>query len=70
MEPGELVGGRFRIQSLAGRGGMGAVYRALDETDGTTAAVKVTNARDVEDGKRFVREAAVLARLAHPGVVQ
>ena len=72
MGPGSVIGKRFTIAALAGRGGMADVYRAQDQTTGAVVALKIF----LEKGKkgpatgRFVREADVLERLVHPGVVQ
>ena len=41
MKPGDVVAGRFRVDALAGIGGMGLVYRATDLATGTLAALKV-----------------------------
>src|SRR5688572_13613769 len=49
---------------------MGTVYRAIDEASGQPVAVKVLRGRAVTDERRFEREAAVLAALAHPGIVR
>ena len=38
---GSVVAGRYRVQRLLGRGGMGAVYEALDTTTSALVAVKV-----------------------------
>jgi serine/threonine protein kinase len=62
------VADRFLIERLAGSGGMGAVYRALDRTSGQHVAVKVMSRQ--KDEKRFHREAAVLAELSHPRIVR
>jgi tetratricopeptide (TPR) repeat protein len=73
MKPGDRVGDRFVIERLAGSGGMGAVYRALDEHTGGPAAVKVLWSRFVEmpeHTERFEREARVLMELDHPGIVR
>jgi serine/threonine protein kinase len=70
LEAGDLVGDRFRIERLAGRGGMGSVYRAEDLRTGTHAAVKVTGRQTVAVRERFLREAAVLAELSHPRIVR
>ncbi len=69
-----VVGGRFRIASLANVGGMGLVYEARDLTrKGTRVAFKVMppmmQAIDEAQG-RFFREAEVLASLRHPGIVE
>jgi serine/threonine protein kinase/tetratricopeptide (TPR) repeat protein len=66
-----LVGDRFVLESIAGAGGMGTVYRALDQQTGDAVAVKLLH--DVPHGdaaERFTREATVLAGLDHPGIVR
>ena len=70
LVPGEIVGERFRIERLAGTGGMGAVYRAEDLAMGGQVAVKVMGTHHTSGGERFQREGAVLAGLAHPCVVR
>ncbi|WP_437484457.1 protein kinase [Sorangium sp. So ce1014] len=70
MKPGDIVADRFLIERLAGSGGMGSVYRALDRLTGETAALKVMSGRGLEHGERFAREAQVLAELRHPGIVR
>src|SRR5712691_6312874 len=62
---------RYRIEGVVGRGGMGSVFRVVDEKDGATYALKVLHA--APDGnawsiKRFRREAEILARIAHRAV--
>jgi hypothetical protein len=72
---GRCLGGRYRVEAVIGRGGMGAVYRALDERLGRRVAVKVVSAPTADAAEqtqlraRFVREAQVAARLRHPNVV-
>lgn len=64
--------GHYRILSRIGAGGMGVVYRAHDERLGRDVAVKVLPeevAADPQRGARFEREAQVLARLEHPGIL-
>jgi hypothetical protein len=70
MEPGRLLAGRFEIRELAGRGGMGAVYRALDHATGEPVAVKLMLGADDTEAARFVRESRVLAELTHPAIVR
>jgi len=63
-------GGRFRVLGTLGRGGMGAVYRAVDEASGRTVALKVLTCElDPRQRERFRREGEVTARLRHPGIV-
>ena len=70
LAPGTVVAGRFTLQRLAGRGGMGVVYQAQDGLSGRTVALKLLPALAEEDaGLRFSREAEVLSRLHHPGIV-
>jgi len=62
--------GKYRIVDKLGRGGMGTVYKAVDETLDREVAIKVLNA-DLTDAdllKRFRGEAVTLARLSHPGI--
>src|SRR4051812_46967034 len=70
MQPGELVAGRFEIVAVAGAGGMGTVYRAQDLATGETVALKTLASVGERDAARFSREAALLAELAHPGIVR
>ncbi len=64
-------GPRYMVHELLGRGGMGMVYRAEDTTLARSVALKVlTTAADAPDlAQRLSREARVLARLDHPGIV-
>jgi eukaryotic-like serine/threonine-protein kinase len=70
MQPGDLVGDRFELGAVAGSGGMGAVYRAVDRATGESVAVKVLREVASEHGDRFGREIRVLAQLRHPGIVR
>ena len=72
LQSGDLFAGRYRIERTVGGGGMGAVYLAHDEQSGTLCALKLMLEVDAdEQGRlRFEREAAVLARLSHPGIVR
>ena len=72
---GRTLCGRYRIEAVVGRGGMGAVYRALDERLGRAVAVKVIGIVAHEPAEharlqaRFLREARAAAALHHPNVV-
>ncbi len=70
MRPGEVVAERFQIEKLAGTGGMGEVYRALDRRSGAPVAVKVLHGKRDEQIARFDRESRVLAILDHPAIVR
>ena len=67
----DLVGTRYQLLERVARGGMGVVYAALDATLGRRVALKVLDApiADGEFARRLNREARVLARLEHPGIV-
>src|SRR5690242_9920898 len=62
------IGGRYRLESVLGRGGMSEVYRAHDLELGRRVALKLL-APDA-DSARFEREARAAASLAHPNVMQ
>src|SRR5690242_18283743 len=66
---GELIAGRFELGALAGRGGMGAVFRAIDRTTGAACALKQLFVESPAQLERFEREANVLSALSHPGIV-
>lgn len=65
------LGGRYRLEVLIGRGGMGEVWRAVDQRLRRPVAVKVLPAElaaDQESVARFTREAEAAAALQHPGI--
>ncbi len=69
---GEIVGERFRIDGVLGKGGMGAVLAATDLEDGSEVALKVMRSAFADDEhllERFKREAQVLQKIDHPAVV-
>jgi serine/threonine protein kinase len=70
-EEPDLHGTQYRLLTRVARGGMGVVYAAKDERLGRRVALKVLDLPDAtgELEKRLVREARVLARLEHPGIV-
>jgi serine/threonine protein kinase len=65
--------GRYKIISLLGEGGMGAVFKAHDLTLRRDVALKIMHphfARQSDFQERFLQEARTAARLNHPGVVK
>ncbi len=64
--------GDYRIVGRIGRGGMGVVYEAEQELPRRLVALKVieTSLVSQQTQRRFEDEAAVLARLQHPGIAQ
>src|SRR2546427_6743655 len=62
--------GKYRIVGQLGRGGMGTVYRAVDEVLDREVAIKVLNAElaDTDMVERFRTEAITLAKLNHPDI--
>lgn len=66
--PDTVVQGRYRIVRKLGRGGMGAVYEAVDQRLGLTVALKETLSSEVALRKQFEREARLLANLQHPAL--
>jgi len=68
---GELYADRYRIEAILGRGGMGTVYRVLDERDRSRKALKVLHSHLLDEPgglDRFRREAELLSRIRHPAV--
>ena len=70
MEPRTELAGRYRVESLLGRGGLGEVWRCHDLRRGREVAVKVLLAAvpDPDDERQFRRDAECAARLRHPGI--
>src|SRR5436853_3056191 len=64
--PDTVLQGRYRIVRQLGKGGMGAVYEAVDERLSRTVALKETLAETDELKRAFEREARLLANLRHP----
>ncbi|MET3172362.1 UNVERIFIED_ORG: serine/threonine protein kinase [Arthrobacter sp. UYCu721] len=67
----EVLGGRYRLGEVIGRGGMSSVYRALDENLGRDVALKLfaPQAPDADELKRQEAEVQLLATLNHPSLV-
>jgi serine/threonine protein kinase len=71
MQP-DLIGGRYRVQSAIGQGGMGTVWLCRDETLHRSVAVKQVGllpGESVTDSARALREARSTAALSHRNVV-
>ncbi|HEV3291449.1 MAG TPA: PASTA domain-containing protein [Streptosporangiaceae bacterium] len=69
---GQLLDGRYRVESLIARGGMATVYLGTDTRLDRTVALKIMHAELANDEdfvRRFVVEARSVARLSHPNVV-
>lgn len=70
LDPGEIVGGDFKVVSELAEGGMGAVYVAEQLSTGKRRALKLMHpqfALDAQARARFVQEARVGARIAPSG---
>ncbi len=59
---------KYEFQSLVGRGGMGAVYKARDRQLGRVAALKFIRGDSPSLVQRFLQEAHAQARLDHPNI--
>src|SRR3954469_22436398 len=71
LAPGAVFAGH-RIEAMAGRGGMGVVYRATHLALERTVALKVVSPELVEDAttrQRFLRESKIAASIDHPNVI-
>src|ERR1700759_528046 len=70
MESGAELAGRYRLESLLGRGSMGEVWRCRDLRLNREVAIKILLAAvpDPDDERRFRREAESAAGLRHPGI--
>jgi eukaryotic-like serine/threonine-protein kinase len=70
---GALLGGRYRVQSTLGAGGMAVVYKAEDAVLGRTVALKTLHRRYAEMPsfqRRFRQEARAMACLDHENIVK
>jgi len=66
----EVVQGRYRVVRRLGRGGMGAVYEVVRESDGQRLALKVAQHVRGLALARLAREAQIACRVDHPNVVR
>jgi serine/threonine protein kinase len=68
LERGAMLHKRYRIVDVLGQGGMGSVYRAVDENLGVDVAVKENLFTTDEYARQFRLEAVILANLRHPNL--
>jgi serine/threonine-protein kinase len=71
LSAGQAVGGNYEILGVAGSGGMGVVYRALDRRLNRTVALKFLPSElssSPRDQERFLREARTASSLDHPNI--
>ncbi|MCU1690999.1 MAG: putative serine/threonine-protein kinase [Frankiales bacterium] len=64
-----VIGGRYRLMDVIGRGGTAEVWRAHDEALARTVAVKLVTVPTDEGAQRAGEEARLLAGLSHPSLV-
>jgi hypothetical protein len=70
---GWTLGGRYKLEEMLGQGGMSAVYRAVDPNLRRVVAVKLIHqhlSSAPEFVRRFEEEAAAVAQLRHPNIIQ
>lgn len=72
-EPERILSGRYRVDSLIGRGGMAYVYRGYDLTLDRVVAIKILQRDLASDNAfrlRFRMEAQSASRMSHPNIVR
>lgn len=72
LRPGDLLD-HYRIESLVARSGMASIFKAVDEENGRTVAIKVPHPEMEADPNlfdRFKREQEIGEKLDHPGVMK
>jgi serine/threonine protein kinase len=68
LAPDTILRDRYRILGLLGKGGMGAIYEAVDRDLSCTVAIKENLALTEDLRYAFTREAKLLANLQHPAL--
>jgi serine/threonine-protein kinase len=69
---GQLIGNRYRVESLVASGGMATVYLATDQRLDRQVAIKIIHQHLAADNafqEKFVLEAKTAAKLSHPNLV-
>jgi serine/threonine protein kinase/tetratricopeptide (TPR) repeat protein len=72
-EASEVLAGRYRLRQEIGRGGLGSVWQATDESTGREVAIKRLRSEygaDPRLRRRMRREARAVGRLEHPNIVR
>src|SRR6516164_7914819 len=73
LQPGDLIGGRYEILQLLGEGGMGAVYKALDQRVERTVALKLIRPEMASNPAilaRFKQELLTAHQVTHKNVTR
>ena len=68
LAPDTVLQDRYRIVQKLGKGGMGAVYEAIEQRLGITVALKETLSAEANVRKQFEQEARLLASMQHPAL--
>ena len=69
VRAGDVLGAKYRLDSVLGEGGMGVVWRATHLETESAVAVKLVKSSELEARRRFAREARLAAAMKHPHVV-
>lgn len=70
---GKRLDGRYEVQEIIGVGGMSVVYKAYDNVDDRTVAIKILKdefSNDADFVRRFKNESKAIAVLSHPNIVK
>ncbi len=73
VAPGEVLDGRFRVETRIGQGAMGSVFRGKDLQNNKVVAIKILAPEHCRKPKvvaRFEREAEKMTQLSHPNIVR
>lgn len=75
LQPGALIEGKYRVERYLAGGGMGSIYKAVQEPLGRDVAIKLLKHKDDDEvdaearQRRFFREARVASQLNHPHTI-